>query len=83
MCLFCREFFKRHFASVIQQLIKDGQNEFSIIDTQVLAVSSDSARNVIRAANDFITDLSRIENEDEAAAAQVEDEEEEIDLSDT
>lgn len=61
VCLLCREVMERHFATNIQKWIGDGQNDFEITDSQIIAMSIDSARNVTRATDDFIKNLSKEE----------------------
>lgn len=57
--LLCREVTERHLAVNIQKWIKDGQHEYEIIDQQILSLAIDSARNMTRAADDFIGNLSK------------------------
>lgn len=61
VCLQCREVNEQHFSKNIQKWITDGQNEFNIVDTQIMALSIDSASNMKRAVDDFITNLTEDE----------------------
>lgn len=63
VCLLCREVKEQHFSRNIQKWIAEGQSEFTITDTQIIAMSIDSARNMIRAVDDFITNLAEDEME--------------------
>lgn len=61
--LACREVKDRHFAVNIQKWIQEDQHKFEIIDPQIIALAIDSARNMTRAVDDFIDNLSKEENE--------------------
>lgn len=85
-CLFCREVFERHFSVNIEKWVGEGQHEFAIKDTQVIALAIDSARNMTRAADDFIDKLSKAENEvlldDKVPGEDAEEEETELSAED-
>lgn len=59
ICLLCREVKDRPLAINIKKCIADGQHKFSITDTQVLALATDSARKLTRSVDDLLSNLSK------------------------
>lgn len=55
--LFCQEVRERHNAANIQSWIKDGQNQYKIVDQQIIALAIDSARNMTKAVDNFIAEI--------------------------
>lgn len=58
VCLLCREVKEQHNSKNIIKWITEGQKEFQIVDSQIIALSIDSASNMKRAVEDFICNLT-------------------------
>lgn len=62
-CLECREVSERHTALNIMKWIKEVANAFDLTFDQLLALSIDSARNVTKAVDDLVGELSSCDHD--------------------
>lgn len=63
--LLCREVHESHTGENIAKWIKDGQNEYSISDNQILGLSVDSASNITLGVDLFIEKLQYLDEDND------------------